>query len=575
MGKKKYKKAKLWPDNSSDQNFHIFTDYGSGSCSSFDFDSNVCNSAVGIDNFPDHNANCSNANNVDEIVCTSTEGIDAFPDPNPKLYVSAASTPMESSSTQGTATFSDNVVPEKEIKQQNVPTADDVPITERNGKQFSPYVCANLLSKQYLFRIYNDELYLYSTEKKLYVLLTPPVAGKKDVFTSYMYQLLPHDFQAKLTSSNVKQIYSILINNDAFVPTINNSTIQNFINFKNGLYNICTGEFLESHNPETFVNVQLNANFINSPNITNPRVYHYLENLAGGKGNIPSLLGGIGLSLSNYYKLQKALFIVGQPRNGKSTLIKLIEDFVYPKEHLTALTSHDLANSFAPSKLKTAHLSISKDEPATPWDNRAISYFKQVVGQDSILIQEKCVPHEKIMPFCHLIFISNSMPKFKCKNDTSAIDAIARRMWLIPTGPSIPIEEVDPNLIDHLVAEKDALVSLSIIYAHKFINGELSLPELSEKQKAEIFSCSEVISNKLSDFIDKVIFDTKDSKDYIPISLLTEQFNSFSGNDSLNALAPNAFSRELAKYIGSERIKKRKNVSSLIGYIFKGDEKND
>lgn len=436
---------------------------------------------------------------------------------------------------------------------------------EKSTGKSTAFSIALKLSKSFMFNVFDEKLFIYDNTKGCYCEIARPTEGK-NYFATLLYQKLPLKLQEKLSNTLIRQIYNILINNEKFAPTIDYDHCQNYVNVQNGTLNIYTGKFAYEHTADKFLDIQLKIDFIPEARLSDlhPVVYSYLENLAGGKDQIIYLLGAIGVSLSNYYSLQKAVFLVGPPRNGKSTFINLVENHVYPKNHQTALSSLDLGNAFAPSKLKNAHLSISKDEANLIWSQKATACFKQVVGLDSILVQEKCVQHEHIIPRCHFIFVSNSLPKFNVSKNSSNAYAIARRIWLIETGPSVASDAVNQNLIDLLITEKDTIISLALIYAQKFITGTISVPELDPNMLTSS-------PRELTLFVETYLEDTQNPSDYISISSVCDIYNQYIGHDHITSIKPNAFSREICKIVGSKRIKKKKNVSSLIGYKLKED----
>lgn len=445
---------------------------------------------------------------------------------------------------------------------------------DRKEKLLKPFDIAKMLSEKFSFKVQHGNLLCYIEESGCYNVFYTGENDRLHNFSTLLYKTLSIKTVRKLNASTIKEVYRILVENPSFSEEFSDDDFDHLVNMKNGLFDITTGTLL-AHSADVTIGLQLNANYVVKPKLS-VHLEEYLLNLAGGEENLANLLGAIGVSLSNYFSLQKAVFLVGAPRNGKSTLMKFLESQVFPVAFTTALSSGDLGNSFAPSKLQKARLSISKDEKASIWTQAAISVFKSVVGQDSLLTQDKCEKHQHIVPKCHLIFVGNSFPIFPEETyaDENSKMALKRRIWYVPTGPSVPVDKVDPNISDWLKREKDAVVSLALLYAHKFIVGKLRIPECPN----DFFLDSDKGSAStptVQAFVDKFLRKSGDGDDYLKISSLCNMYNDFAGLDQVTALKGNSFSRKLKKVVGDRFVSKVSavNCSCLLGYTLK--EGND
>lgn len=445
----------------------------------------------------------------------------------------------------------------------------DEPLSEKRPKSFD---IAHWLYKNTILRFYREKVFFYDKRRGVYVMLNVDSEERGNSFSAFLYDKLPEQFLPSLSQSVVKSVYYILQSHRNFCPELEVVNFPNLVNLRNGLFDIVSGTF-KNHDESSAMTVQLNANFISEP-VLSKKLQDFFLHLAATEANLWSLFGAIGIALSNYFDLQVGIFIEGEPRNGKSTLLNFLED-IFPEEYLTALSSLDLANAFAPANLKFARLSISKDEPNVPWREESISMFKMCCGQDSIEVQKKGVQHEKIRPACHFIFAGNNPPIFPLGiYDEVARNAMKRRIWYIKTGNSIPPDKVNTEIKNWLKFEKDSVVSIALLAAHNYVSRKSLIPPCPD----EIFvgmGSKTVKSKSIADFVRLTLKQTEQGTDILPISELCNQFNDFVDLDEKNFMKTNAFSRELAKIVGKENIIKKAalNRSCLCGYVYKEGKK--
>lgn len=445
----------------------------------------------------------------------------------------------------------------------------EVAVEDERMEKFNPYAAAEFLAGRFEFKVHRGILLIYDKNFGFYKSLLLDDKNRESSFSSFLYEHFPDKWRYRISVTTAKAVYRVLVDNARFSSPFDDSRFEHLVNLQNGVFDILTGEFYE-HSPNFSIKVQLRANFVKKPKLSE-RLSGYFLNLAGGSENLPNLLGAIGMSISNYFGLQKGVFIVGEPRNGKSTLLNFIEREVFPIEFTTSLSSRDLGNSFAPSKLAMGRLSISKDELAVSWSPAAISVFKNVTGQDSMLVQDKCEKHELIEPKCHFVFVSNTLPTFKIRQEEgqSYINALKRRIWYVPTGQSVPDDQVTAEVSEWLVKEKDSVVTRMLLCAHQYILKNLNMPECPR----EIFVNNDGVFSEtpsVGDFVKKVLEKSARHDDWIKMSDLCAAYNDFAGLGELNGLTANSFSRKLRQFVGKECIKKLAavNASCLIGYRF-------
>lgn len=388
------------------------------------------------------------------------------------------------------------------------------------------------------------------------------------------YNEISHELMPLLSMRLISEAYEIIRVNRQFAKLANVVNPVRYICLKNGVFDTITGEFSDLNLDDGIFTVQLNANFIKGAFI-GEELQTFFENFCNGADNIDIYLGVFGYLLSNNFELQKAVFVIGAPRNGKSTMLKFLEE-VFPAEYLTALSSKDLGNDFAPANLQKARLSLSKDDPAIPWSSKAVQVFKMITGDDRFLVQAKRVQHQQLSPHCHLLFAGNSKPVFTLKNEEPAEikkqqDAVLRRLIYLETGATVPEEKVDTGLQRKMIEAKDAIISVMLKNFCSLLRGELRWPKPPE----DLFATEGTVKNSVMfEFVSRKLDRTDSAADTIRVSELCKEFNDFAGFSDAEALKANAFSRKLANVVGENRIRKNSavNASCLFGYRHKEDE---
>jgi putative DNA primase/helicase len=143
--------------------------------------------------------------------------------------------------------------------------------------------------------------------------------------------------------------------------------------------------------------------------------------------------------------LQKAVLLLGEGNNGKSTYLAAMAAFL-GKRNVSAVSLHKLeSDRFATVRLLGKLANICPDLPSAHLVGT--STFKAVTGGDSMLAEYKFRDSFEFVPFARLLFSANHVPQ---SGDSSA--AFFRRWLVVPFsrtfegGEAIPRPEIDARL---------------------------------------------------------------------------------------------------------------------------------
>ncbi|WP_430789104.1 phage/plasmid primase, P4 family [Virgibacillus flavescens] len=244
------------------------------------------------------------------------------------------------------------------------------------------------------------------------------------------------------------------------------------INLKNGIYDITTRE-LQIHPPELKTALQINASYDKS--VTCPEFEKFLNNAVTPEDRkvIQELIGYL---LTTETKAEKAFILYGPGRTGKSTLLKLIERILGDR-YVSNLSMQDLNKRFSLGRMYGKLLNTFADLPSKPLDDTGV--FKALVSGDRLQAENKFKDPFEFRNKARLLFSCNELPQ----NYVDRTDGFFRRLQLIPFLNQIPENQIDPDLYEKLIAERNGIVLWALEGLHRLIdnNYQFSKSESSNK----------------------------------------------------------------------------------------------
>lgn len=234
---------------------------------------------------------------------------------------------------------------------------------------------------------------------------------------------------------------------------------------------------------------RINAKYIkhSEDDWLNSSTYHYLKRLADPNCKdqcVNAVLYLVGKICSNDRSGKNIYYIFGASNNGKSVLASFIQAILGVGNYGN-LSLKDLTGQFAMINLRHALANISTDEETEAWTSGTASLIKRITGHDTLQVDVKYERMQQFRPYCVLLCMGNAEPKYS--KDLDAGGAISKRLFLIPTGPTVT--DPDENLLEEkLLPEKDLFFSVAINYfmthAHpqKIVDvEEIIFPDISPK----------------------------------------------------------------------------------------------
>lgn len=226
------------------------------------------------------------------------------------------------------------------------------------------------------------------------------------------------------------------------VGTIDCDPHPDYMNFSNGMLNWRTGEILP-HAPHYGSTVQFPIAW--EPNATCPKFDAFLQQVLT-PDYIDLAWEMLGYMLFSGNPLQKAFLFYGSGRNGKGTLMRVIEGLLGTR-NVSAVSLDSLnTNRFASASLFGRIANLAGDIDATFQESTA--KFKQLTGGDVLDAEEKHRQSFRFTSWAVPVFSANKIPG---SADTSF--GYLRRWVVIHFTKTISDEEVDPDLDEKLAVE--------------------------------------------------------------------------------------------------------------------------
>jgi P4 family phage/plasmid primase-like protien len=223
-------------------------------------------------------------------------------------------------------------------------------------------------------------------------------------------------------------------------------TPPNLIALKNGIFDLKT-KLLKPFDPSYFI---LNGlPIVYNPKADCPETKKFIAEVVHPE-DVQVLQEISGYSLWRAYPLHKAIMLVGEGANGKSTFLELLRTML-GRENVSTIPLHDLeTSSFARSSLygKLANIYPDLSDRAL----RGTGYFKMLSGGDTISAEYKFHDRFEFKNYAKLIFSCNKVPE--SPDDTTAFF----RRWIIINFPKQFLEgdpKTNPNLLEKLVTEEE------------------------------------------------------------------------------------------------------------------------
>ena len=371
-----------------------------------------------------------------------------------------------------------------------------------------------------------------------------------------LFKNFPGDYKAQLYSVKANGLYQNLLQTD-LVEECNKSELEEqysqYIAMENGYFDWENQEFLEED--ESIVCfTKINVRFVRGEIPDTPVFDEFLECITGGDialgeriWDFLAIILAPGIRIKKFFVLGKA------PNSGKSTLAELIAR-IYPRDAVERMDLHEFGQKNAMGSIVDKRLNISMDLDARPIRPQAANRVKVLTGERHVQAEKKYHQSRAEYCSCKLVFGTN-FDLILEEYDEAFFD----RVEAIPMEYSIPSEEQNPQLLELLLQEKDAIVTKALLRLKRLSeqNFELTPSEQAEAMKNLWEAGSGGILNA---FLKASCEITNDPGDYIISSEFHRELLVFANNYGKEVGNVNFVTAEVRKNINSQCSQKKNQV---------------
>lgn len=344
------------------------------------------------------------------------------------------------------------------------------------------------------FLIAND--YIIKLNNQLHVYLDGVYFNNTDYIEKKMIEHIPRLSSAR-RNETLKYINLLAESKE--------SHDENLIAFKNGIYDITSGQLLD-FSPDYIITNLINWNY--DSEAYNELTDKTLNKLACGDEEIRALLEEmIGYCFFRRNELRKAFVLIGGTQNGKSTFLDLIA-YILGDSNISSLDLKELDQRFKTAELFGKLANIGDDIGDSFIADTAT--FKKLVSGDRLNVERKGQDPFDFNNYSKLIFSANNIPRIGSGQDSSAI---MNRLIIIPFHAKFSKSDpdFDPFIKYKLRQESsiEYLIKLGLEGLNRVLTDGFTISKQVEEELAEY----ELTNNPIIGFIEEFNPENKSTKD--------------------------------------------------------------
>ncbi|HGF8364951.1 TPA: phage/plasmid primase, P4 family [Enterococcus faecium] len=329
-------------------------------------------------------------------------------------------------------------------------------------------------------------------------------------------------------------------------------------NFKNGTYNIKTGE-MKDHDTKDYI-LQSQEYAIDPQNNQKPeKTLSWLNDLTGDEKSVAYLMEMIGYCFYRSYEPFQCISILqGNGKNGKSTFLNLLTKML-GKRNVSNVTLQDLGNKqnrFSSSNLyqKLANVFADIDSEFI----KSTGLLKTLTGGDRLAAERKMKDAFMFVNFAKLIFSANELPAF-----SDFTTGFERRLYVVPFD----------RVIDEAFKEKHDLKAIEseipvfTVECMKMFNRALERKEMTVSDKMKQAKDKWLKeSNHVARFLEEMCDIDMESNEGDSSKMIYEEYQNFCFRESIRELSQPRFTKQL-ETLGIYKKNPRINGQRMKRYI--------
>lgn len=315
-----------------------------------------------------------------------------------------------------------------------------------------------------------------------------------------------------------------------------------FIAFKNGIYDIETGEFL-GFSPEYVITNKIDFDYI--PDAYCEIADKTLDKVACYDDDIRQLLEEvIGYTFYRRNELRKAFILIGDKANGKSTYLDMIKTLL-GDGNTSALDLKELGDRFKTAELFGKLANIGDDIGDEFIPNPAV--FKKLTSGDRLNAERKGQDPFDFNNYSKMLFSANNIPRIKDKSG-----AVINRLVIIPFNAHFSVDDPDFDpYIKYKLRKPDSMEYLI----------QLGINGLKRVLENRQFTMSAKVQRELEEYEENnnpilLFFKEEPKIENEPTNVVYKQYTEFCLANSFTPMSNIEFSKQVKKRFDFEIVNK-------------------
>lgn len=370
------------------------------------------------------------------------------------------------------------------------------------------------------------------------------INGQLHIYVDGIYKVGYHGIQAEMINhisdlSKQKRL-EVMSYLDLLIREDTRGSDAEFIAFRNGVYNIDTGDFT-GFTPDIVITNKIDYDY--KAEAYSELADKTLDKLACGNKQIRQLLEEvIGYTFYRRNELRKAFILTGDKSNGKSTYLDMITQLL-GNENTTALDLKELGDRFKTAQLFGKLANIGDDIGDEFIPNPAV--FKKVVSGDRVNAEHKGQDPFDFAPYAKQLFSANSIPRIKDKSG-----AVLDRLIILPFDARF--SKADPDYdpyIKYKLREPEVMEYLI----------QIGLKGLRQVLDNQSFTMPTKVQDSLKEYAENnnptLMFFKEITEDEVlekPTKLVYQRYIEFCLSNSFQQLSNIEFSKQVKRHYGCE-----------------------
>ena len=349
-----------------------------------------------------------------------------------------------------------------------------------------------------------------------------------------------------LEAKTMRDVASLIPTHIKSVAAEEMNASEQYINFKNGLFNMNTWE-LEEHNPKILNTFQLNCNY--NPAANSPKWESFINDFCrDSDGNVKQdmktkLQEWLGILLSPIHgsRIKKALILYSPIGNTGKSLFTNILGNIIGERNIANITFQEMGTSrWVGSRAFGKRLILVGDQDGE--SIKSSSMFKQFTGGDIIKAEAKGKDAFDFIYKGFIVIACNKLPTFE--DDKG--EHMLQRFSLMHCENSIPEEKRIVNLDTQLLQELDGIIAWAMLGLKRLLSNNFRFTscESSETLENDYRMSIDTVHN----FMEHCCIRTKDNKDMVKRADFNAKYELFCIKNDLTQIKKNNIQQRLESY---------------------------